>query len=300
MTYAKQDDGFHEDPRYAALELTHLGLIACARSYMARHLTDGRIPAAILRRFGATGGGETLVTKLVDLGVWEQDGDHYVDRHYLEHNATRAEVEERKAALSEVRRAAGAKGGRRSGESRRQSNQASQKQVASKQTKQNEALSSPILSSPLRSNPDQREEIAPSAPLTLTGEPPTRSVAKLKKAPKHTPEEIAAKTAVLDHFVERFEAVKGCKPKSLDAGDNAAAFRIAKVYGVYEANAIIDRAFEDPFVVEKNATIKFIASKADTYRGTAALSGARTRNPVQRQPIGGSAWTSLAAKEQVQ
>lgn len=131
------------------------------------------------------------------------------------------------------------------------------------------------------------------APLVLTPEAPKPPPSKVQKTAKHTPEEIAVKTAVLEHFVQRFEAVKGCKPKSLDAGDNAAAFKLAKVYGTDEAMAIIDRAFEDAFVAEKNATLKYIASKADSFRGRRAVNGAQHRNPVQPAPPGGRRWKML-------
>ena len=142
-----------------------------------------------------------------------------------------------------------------------------------------------------RSDQNRTDQTRGRDSFALSGSP-----AQTVRRRKHTPEEIAAKTVVLDYFLERFEAVKGCKPKSVDAADNAAAFRLAKLYGADEAKAIIDRAFQDSFVVDKNATLRFISSKADTFRGKAHANGAAMRNPVQQVPAGGSAWKSVVGK----
>lgn len=111
-----------------------------------------------------------------------------------------------------------------------------------------------------------------------------------KKTPKHDAETIAAKNTIVEAFCESFKVKKGIRPKSLSAGDNAAAFRLAKTFGADEAVAIIRRAFEDSFVVEKNATLTFIASKADTFRGTTTTkpNGIRRGVMVQPAPPGGS------------
>ena len=125
--------------------------------------------------------------------------------------------------------------------------------------------------------------LAPSLTLEAPSPKPVKVRGKGRKPPKHTELEIEAKGLVLDHFVKRFEAVKGVKPKSLGAADNAAAFKLAGTYGTAEACSIIDRAFGDAFVVEKNATLRFIASKADTFRGTAP---APKSNGHVVQPVG--------------
>jgi hypothetical protein len=83
---------------------------------------------------------------------------------------------------------------------------------------------------------------------------------------------------------------KGVKPKTIDAADHCAAFGLLARYGVAEATSILVRAFEDAFVVDKNATIRFIASKADTFRGR-TVSKANGQHMVQpAAPPGERAW----------
>ena len=136
-----------------------------------------------------------------------------------------------------------------------------------------------------------RSEESGEGEFALTRAPGRDSVSvkktKARKPPKHTAEEIAAKGAVVDAFVAAYEAKKGCKPVLDHGGEHAAAFKLAKAFGSDEACAIVRRAFEDPFVADKNTTLCFIESKANTYRGTRAQT---QRNAVQPTPAGGSVW----------
>ena len=116
----------------------------------------------------------------------------------------------------------------------------------------------------------------------------TRTRARSTKSPKHSPEHIASKNKIVDCWIACFESKKGVKPVKIDLADHAAAFGLAKTYGDTEGCSIVRRSFEDPFVVEKNSSLKYIASKSETYRGTMARNG---RAPVQRQPEGGSIWS---------
>lgn len=114
---------------------------------------------------------------------------------------------------------------------------------------------------------------------------------KVEKRPRHAPEQIEAKTKILDTFCERFLAKKGVKPKDIGTADNAAAFRLAAKFGPEEACAIVRRAFEDDFVITKNATLRYIAGRADTFRGTATKSNGVHRSAfVQPAPPGGSTY----------
>jgi hypothetical protein len=131
---------------------------------------------------------------------------------------------------------------------------------------------------------DMPYRTVPSVPLKregfeLTPEAPSRKTTKAKRPPKHSSQEQADKTIVVDAFVARFDAVKGVRPKSIGAADHAAAFELAKRYGPDEAVRIIDRAFDDPFVVNSNATLRYVASKADTFRGS-ALAKANGAHPA--------------------
>lgn len=103
------------------------------------------------------------------------------------------------------------------------------------------------------------------------------SIGRRKKIPKHSPELIAAKNAVVTEFVERCEATKGARPKKIHERDHAAAFALAKTYGADEGRTIVRRAFEDEFVLTKNTTLAFIESKAETYRGHVIRTSPRSR-----------------------
>jgi helix-turn-helix protein len=128
---------------------------------------------------------------------------------------------------------------------------------------------------------DQRSapSSAPEKSFALTGAP--NGSKNGKKSPKHTPDEIAAKERIVDAFFALYEAAKGCKPKNVGADAHAAAFKLAKLYGADGGSAVLERAFEDPFVVDKNCSLTFIASKADTFRGKPL---ARPNRMVQQAP----------------
>jgi hypothetical protein len=115
-------------------------------------------------------------------------------------------------------------------------------------------------------------EMAPPAPLTLSGEP-TMAPVKVPKArakvPKHTPEQIALKDRIVQAFIAGVKLAKGIEPKLAHAGEHAAAFALAKAYGADEVCGIVTRATADPFVLSSNCTLRYIASKADSWRGTA-------------------------------
>lgn len=93
--YAKLDVGYLTNPKIAHLAtisptavLLHIGSIC----YAAQHLTDGRVPVALLLRL--TGATPEDAATLREFGLWECDGD---DRHaqvhdYLEHQRSAAEA----------------------------------------------------------------------------------------------------------------------------------------------------------------------------------------------------------------
>jgi len=115
---------------------------------------------------------------------------------------------------------------------------------------------------------------------------------KATRAAKHDPDTITAKNRIVDAFVEAVDAKKGVRPKTFSAADHAAAFTLAKTYGADEGCSIVRRAIEDDWVASNNCTVAFIASKADTYRGSAHNVARTYRNDVQRPPPGGSVWTA--------
>ncbi len=113
---------------------------------------------------------------------------------------------------------------------------------------------------------------------------------KPSRKPKHAPDEIAAKARVVDTFIECFKAKKGVEPKLSHDGEHAAAFKLVETYGVDEGCAIVRSAFEREFVVRDNATLRYIASKPDTFRGSAPGPTRAIRSLVQPAPVGQSAW----------
>ncbi len=124
----------------------------------------------------------------------------------------------------------------------------------------------------VRVTPDLPNELpnGRSFALTRPDEPTETANGRPKKSPKHAPELIAAKSAIVDEFILCCETKKGSRPKKVHERDHAAAFALAKTYGANEGRSIVRRAFEDDFVTTKNTTIAFIESKAETYRGNAA------------------------------
>lgn len=107
--YAKLDVGYLTNPKIAHLAaisptavLLHVGSIC----YAAQHLTDGRVPVALLLRL--TGATVEDAATLREFGLWECDGDerHAQVHDYLEHQRSAAEA---KSASEAARAAANAR-----------------------------------------------------------------------------------------------------------------------------------------------------------------------------------------------
>ncbi len=134
-----------------------------------------------------------------------------------------------------------------------------------------------------------------AAPVLPGFETPSKPEKKTRASKaKHTPEEIAQKERLVAHFVAVVQAAK----KILDvkvshAGDHAAAFDLVKSFGLEEALSIITRGLEDTFVLRSNCTIRYIASKADSWRGKANGTGPMVQPPAP----GGSKFASWQPPE---
>ncbi len=132
------------------------------------------------------------------------------------------------------------------------------------------------------------EELPSFALARPEGDPERASKGKKKpkKGPKHTPEEIAAKDLVVAAFVEGVQSAKGITPKLTHCRRPRRGVRaLAKAYPE-EACALVRRALADPFVRDSNCTLRYIAGKADTWRGTAPAK-APGRHMVQPGPADG-------------
>ncbi len=116
MTWVKLSDDFATHPKVIGLSDAALRALIESYCYAARHRTDGHVPAPVLKRIAP----RRTKTELVDAGLWDTNGDGGTVIHdYLEYNPSRAELDEKDARISEVRREAGRIGGLRSGEARR-------------------------------------------------------------------------------------------------------------------------------------------------------------------------------------
>jgi hypothetical protein len=127
---------------------------------------------------------------------------------------------------------------------------------------------------PCRAEPSVPNHAEQRDPLVLTAEPIAvegSGSKKLRKAPRHTPDQIAAKDQILEAFSLAFEAAKGVKPTLDHAADHAAAFALAAKYGADEGSSIVRRALTDAWVLEHNPTLRHIASRPDAWRGTAPV-----------------------------
>lgn len=107
MSWIRMDDGFAEHPKVLKVSDRAFRLHVGALCYCARRLTDGHLPAEVIRtllQVGAT----KAAAELVEVGLWHLDNGGYKVNDYLDFNPSKNEVEERRAKRSE----AGAKGAR--------------------------------------------------------------------------------------------------------------------------------------------------------------------------------------------
>jgi hypothetical protein len=98
VTWFRVDDGFPEHPKLAALEkqprlwAESVSLWIAAGCYCAKHLTDGVVPKVKLKRmvpFNA----QNAAKALVGSGLWEDTGEAYAFRNWLEYQPSRQRVE---------------------------------------------------------------------------------------------------------------------------------------------------------------------------------------------------------------
>jgi hypothetical protein len=113
MPWAQFDDHFHDSEGALAAGVEACGLHLWASCWSAAHLTDGRVPAAIVQRFLAScndGDGAELVARLIGARLWERTEDDYALADFLTTNGnrTRATVDADRARKAK----AGRKGGR--------------------------------------------------------------------------------------------------------------------------------------------------------------------------------------------
>lgn len=108
MGYTGLDNNYGEAPKNWALSDKAFRLQTCAIIYANTNRTDGAILKSkvptLIPRFR-----QAAVDELVKAGHWVDTGDTYTIHDFLDHNASRAEIED----LSAHRATAGRKGAQR-------------------------------------------------------------------------------------------------------------------------------------------------------------------------------------------
>lgn len=114
MTFFQLDDKFLDHPSMVGLSMSAVGLWVSMIAYANRYLTDGDIPRKALFRVCPQPDADSIVTELVEAGKLVETADGWSVASFLQHNYSRARVEEIRA----IRSKAGAVGGRASGQVR--------------------------------------------------------------------------------------------------------------------------------------------------------------------------------------
>lgn len=117
MPWFQVDDqlGFH--PKAVAAGNAAMGLWVRAGSWSMQQLTEGFVPAAIVRGLGSA----TQAKKLVEVGLWISVDGGYRFHNWAERQMSKAEIEDRRRKRAD----AGRKGGQVSGQARQRRTQAS-------------------------------------------------------------------------------------------------------------------------------------------------------------------------------
>ena len=131
MSWVKIDDHANEHPKMCSAGPASCWLWACGLMYANRKFEhDGRIPKAVIPILfpGAT---MRMAQKLVSVGLWEDDGAHFVIHDYHQYQPTKEQVEE----LSRIRRESGSKGGNASAKAKAEAKQLATKLVSKPSSK---------------------------------------------------------------------------------------------------------------------------------------------------------------------
>ena len=101
MAYVLLDDQIAAHPKVLKAGAEAAWMWACAIAYCNRQLTDGLVPAEALPTMGTFKTAPAkLAARLVDVGLFERDGDGYRVHDYLAHNPDKGTVQARRAASS--------------------------------------------------------------------------------------------------------------------------------------------------------------------------------------------------------
>ena len=99
MPWVKIDDQFADHPKIMQAGPLAAWIYVCGLCYSARYLTDGFIPDGQVRKLADVDDVTPLVTRLVDVGLWDVSPGGYQIHDYLDYNPTGEQIkEERKAS----------------------------------------------------------------------------------------------------------------------------------------------------------------------------------------------------------
>lgn len=101
MTWFKIDDGFWSHPKTAALSGDAVALWVRAGAYSCQHLTDGYVPAHVLR---LVGGDEKTAQELCNVGLWKTRKDGWKFHDWSEYQETSETVKTRREQQRERQR----------------------------------------------------------------------------------------------------------------------------------------------------------------------------------------------------
>jgi hypothetical protein len=106
--WAKIDDKLCTHPKFVGLPLAPRGLWVTALSWSSMQLTDGHIPRSALRLFGAQ---PRDARRLVEAGLWEEDGDGWRFHDWSDYQPSAWDVRESARKVRQERVEAGTRGG---------------------------------------------------------------------------------------------------------------------------------------------------------------------------------------------
>lgn len=264
-TYVKVHDGLPDHPKIIEAGGEAGWMYICGLAYASRQLTDGVIPKRLVRRLTDGSNPEASASALLRVGLWHE-GEHdcprcpqagpdaYVIHDYLDHQRSAAEVED----LRQKRSAAGRRGGKRSGESRR---------AGSTDEANAEALASDLVNQTgSKTEPETETE--------------TEVKRKKKGRPAGPPDEPARHDVerVCKHLADVLERTGSKRPVITDAWRDSTRLLIDRD-GIAAADAIaaIDWAHADKFWQAHILSPRKLREKYDTLRrqATAQQQGSR-------------------------
>lgn len=101
MTWARIDDQFPNHPKIVAVGPLAGWLHLAAICYCSSQLTDGFVPAGMVKRLADVPDADALVDALVTHGLWDSTDAGYIIHDYLEYNPPADRVKEKRALAAE-------------------------------------------------------------------------------------------------------------------------------------------------------------------------------------------------------